>query len=137
MEHNEKIERVLYVEDDDSIREITSLALSAIGGLQVLACSSGDEALRMAEDFAPDMFLLDVMMPEMDGIQALAALRAKAALCYVPAVFLTAKVMPAEISSLNRLGVLGVLTKPFDPLQLAIKLQALWSSARGDLTRGA
>lgn len=129
-----KFERVLYVEDDVSIREITSLALRAVGGLNVLACASGEEALRTAEQFAPDVMLLDVMMPGMDGIVTLAALRAKPTLSNVPAVLLTAKVPPAEGAVLSKLGVLEVLVKPFDPLQLAEKLQALWFAAGGNAT---
>lgn len=126
-----KVERVLYVEDEESIREITSLALRAVGGLQVLACPSGETALQVAEAFAPDIVLLDVMMPGMDGIETLAALRALPALRTVPAVFLTAKVLPAEVAALKKLEVLEVLTKPFDPLRLAETLQALWSQAGG------
>lgn len=130
-----RFERVLYVEDDEAIREITSLALRAVGGLQVLACPSGEVALREAEAFAPELLLLDVMMPGMDGLETLAALRARTALRKVPAVFLTAKVLPAEVAALKRLDVLDVLTKPFDPLHLAERLQALFSHAAADARR--
>lgn len=118
--------RVLYVEDEEAIREITTLALGTVGGLDVLPCSSGEEALRLAERFAPDLFLLDVMMPGMDGVETLAALRALPALRDVPAVFLTAKVLPSEVADLQKQDVLGVLFKPFDPLRLAATLREMW-----------
>lgn len=122
--------RVLYVEDDEAIREIITLALSAVGELEVLPCSSGEEALRLAEPFAPDLFLLDVMMPGMDGVETLIALRAIPTLRHVPAVFLTAKALPAEVAALRKQDVLDVLFKPFDPLRLAETLQDLWRASR-------
>jgi two-component system, OmpR family, response regulator len=125
-----RLERVLYVEDEEAIREITSIALRTIGGLEVMDCDSGRAALQAAAHFVPDLMLLDVMMPGMDGIETLAALRALPTFAGVPAVFLTAKVLPDEVAGLRKLDVLEVLAKPFDPLQLAQVLESLWLADR-------
>ena len=121
---------VLYVEDDDAIREITSIALRTIGGLDIVECASGPAAIEAAAGFVPDLILLDVMMPGMDGIETLAALWAIPALSAIPVVFLTAKVLPEEVAALKQLQVLEVLTKPFDPLRLPEVLDSLWSADR-------
>lgn len=98
------LERVLYVEDDPDIQTVAQLALEVVGGLTVKVCSSGEQALAEAEAFAPDMILLDVMMPGMDGPSTLAALRQRPALANVPVAFMTAKVQPHEVEQLIALG---------------------------------
>lgn len=117
---------VLYVDDEPDIREIASLALSGVGGLRVTLCASGAEALAQVPQARPDMVLLDVMMPLMDGPAVLAKLREDPATAAIPVVFLTAKAQAAEMQSYLRLGALGVIAKPFDPLALADQLKALW-----------
>lgn len=118
--------RVLYVEDEPDIRAIGVLSLEAVGKLEVCACASGREALERAPDFAPDLLLLDVMMPEMDGVATLRALRQLPAIASSPAVFLTAKAQPHELRALQQAGAIGVVAKPFDPMTLAEELQAMW-----------
>ncbi len=117
---------VLYVDDEPDIREIASLALSGVGGLRVTLCSSGSEALAQIPQARPDMVLLDVMMPLMDGPAVLMKLREDPATSDIPVVFLTAKAQAAEMQSYLRLGALGVIAKPFDPLALTDQLKALW-----------
>lgn len=117
---------VLYVDDEPDIREIASLALSGVGGLRVTLCSSGAEALAQMPLARPDMVLLDVMMPMMDGPAVMVKLRGDPATADIPVVFLTAKAQAAEMQSYLRLGALGVIAKPFDPLALADQLKALW-----------
>jgi len=120
------LQRILYVEDEPDIQAVAKLALEMVGGLTVKTCSSGEAAVREAEAFAPDMVLLDVMMPGMDGPATLKALRALPMLAAVPVAFMTAKVQPAEIEHFKSLGARGVIAKPFDPMALAGKVRAIW-----------
>ena len=123
------LEKILLVEDDPDIRTIAEMSLQAVGGFTVKACASGPEALEAAPAFAPQLVLLDVMMPGMDGPAVLAALRTKPETANVPIVFLTAKVQQEEIERLKSLGARDVLAKPFDPMKLSDEVRAVW--ARG------
>jgi len=120
------LQRILYVEDEADIRAVAQLALESVGGFTVKPCSSCEEALREAEAFVPDMILLDVMMPGMDGPSTLKALRDLPALSEVPVAFMTAKVQPAEIEHFKSLGAREVIAKPFDPMTLADQVRAIW-----------
>ena len=125
-----ELNRVLYVEDEPDIQAVARIALEAVGGLTVRIWSSGEEALAVAEDFAPDMILLDVMMPGMDGPSTLTALRRHPALAPTPVAFMTAKVQPQEVEQFKSLGALDVIAKPFDPMELANQVRALWRDSR-------
>lgn len=119
--------RILYVEDDSDIRTVASFALKAVGGFTVEACASGEEALARAEGFAPQLILLDVMMPGMDGPTTLERLRSLPSMAEVPAVFMTAKVQPQEITRYRELGSLDVISKPFDPMTLSASVRQIWA----------
>lgn len=121
------LKKLLYVEDEPDIRAIAQIALADVGGFEVLLCASGSEALAAAPDFDPDLIVLDVMMPEMDGPQTLARLRDLPGLTQTPVVFMTAKAQPQEIQEYLGLGAIGVVTKPFDPMTLGDELRDLWS----------
>ncbi|MEO8627885.1 MAG: response regulator [Betaproteobacteria bacterium] len=120
--------RILYVEDEADIREVATLALETVGGFTVEACSSGEQALRAFASFKPDLIVLDVMMPGMDGPTTLKRLRAIPEAQDVPAVFMTAKVQPHEIAELKALGALDVIPKPFDPMTLSRTISDLWAT---------
>ena len=120
--------RILYVEDEPDIQTVAKIALETVGGFEVKVCSSGQEALSAAEDFAPDMILLDVMMPGMDGPSTLEALRKKPSLADTPVAFMTAKVQPDEVEHYKSLGAREVIAKPFDPMTLADQVKAIWES---------
>jgi two-component system OmpR family response regulator len=120
------LNRILYVEDETDIQAVAKLALEMVGGYTVKICSSGEEALREAAAFSPDMILLDVMMPGMDGPSTLKALREQTTLVNVPVAFMTAKVQPAEIAHYISLGARDVIAKPFDPMNLAKQIRAIW-----------
>ncbi|MCG6970503.1 MAG: response regulator [Gammaproteobacteria bacterium] len=119
---------ILYVEDEDDIRAVAQIALDG-EGFELLPCASGQEALDRASDTAPDVILLDVMMPGMDGPTTLSQLRKIPHLANTPAIFMTAKVQPAEIAQLKSLGALDVIAKPFDPMGLADQLRAILDAA--------
>jgi len=120
------LKRILYVEDEPDIQAVASIALETVGGFELKICSSGEEALANAVSFKPDLLLLDIMMPGLDGPGTLKALRQLPELLDVPAMFMTAKVQPSEIAEYKTLGVLEVIAKPFDPMTLADQIKAVW-----------
>ncbi len=125
-------EKVLYVEDDPDIREIATLALRDVGGFTLKTCESGDEALRSVQAFAPQVILLDVMMPGMNGPETLAALREQDAITDSTLVmFMTAKVHPDELQRYKKMGVEHVISKPFDPMTLADEIRLIWDGFNG------
>ena len=119
--------RILVVDDEDDVREVTSLSLELIKGWQVRTCSCGEEAIRAAAEELPDAIVLDVMMPGLDGPATLEALRRDARTSAIPVIFVTAKAQPAEKRRLSELSVRGVIAKPFDPLTLAHQIAELLS----------
>lgn len=119
------LERVLHVDDEADIREITKLALEAVGGMTVLSCASAEDALAKGAAFRPDVILLDIMMPVMDGMATLRALRCVDGLGDVPAVFMSAKVGPDEEEAMRALGAAGMVSKPFNPMTLADEVRAI------------
>jgi CheY-like chemotaxis protein len=120
--------RILYVEDERDIRTVARMALEKVGGFAVHACSSGREALVAAATAAPDLLLLDVMMPGLDGPSTLAALRMIEATAATPVIFMTAKVQAGEIAYYRSLGALDVIPKPFDPMELSEQIRRIWAA---------
>ena len=126
----DSVQRILYVEDDPDIRAVAELALVDVGGFEVLLCESGPEALDKIDGFGPDLVLLDVMMPVMDGPETLRALRARPGGLDAPVVFMTARLQPSEVEEYLEMGAIGVIPKPFDPMTLADQIRQLFSSNR-------
>jgi len=121
-----ELQRILHVDDDDDIRAIAAMALELIGLFELLQCASGKQATEEAASFSPDLLLLDYMMPDMDGKETLRELRKLPGLSHVPVVFMTARVNENLSNELRRDGALDVIAKPFDPMELATELRALW-----------
>ena len=122
-----ELKKILYVEDDPHIRRIAQLALQKVGGFEVNICSSGRQALAEAPVFMPDLILLDIMLPEMDGLTIQAELQRNEAVADIPVVFMTARVQADEVLEYRQRGALGVIFKPFDPMTLASQLRELWN----------
>jgi len=120
------LRRILYIEDEPDIRTVAMLALQVIGGFEVVACASGAEGLAAAPGVRPDLVLLDVMMPDMDGPATLRALRAMPATAQTPIVFMTAKVQPDEVAEYKALGALDVIPKPFSPTEVSNQIRRIW-----------
>ena len=116
--------KVLIVDDDPDIRRIAQLCLEH-GGMSVVEASSAAEGLTRAADESPDVVLLDIMMPVVDGLAALASLRQNPATSEIPVIFLTARSGEDREALLRRTGARGLLTKPFDPSTLARDLRAI------------
>lgn len=121
------LSRILMAEDEGDIQTVVKLALEMVGGFHVEVVGSGQEALRSAPHFAPDLILLDIMMPGMDGITTLKALRELPAVMATPVIFMTAKVQQHEIAHYKALGALDVISKPFDPMTLSMTISSIWN----------
>ena len=121
--------RVLIIDDEDDIRAITTVALERVGGWDVKAAPDGAAGLAIAREWHPDAILLDAMMPVMDGLATLGALRTNEDTAAIPVLFLTASVQTAEVRALVDAGAAGVLAKPFDPMTLSRSVAAAlgWS----------
>jgi CheY-like chemotaxis protein len=111
--------RVMYVDDEADIREVAELSLGLDPEIEVRTCASGADLLEAAASWRPDIILLDVMMPGMDGPTTLAGLRRNPDLTTIPVVFITARTQAREVDRFVALGAVGVITKPFDPMTLA------------------
>ena len=121
------LQRILYVEDEPDIQAVAQIALETVGGFTIKICDNGQQALAEAAAFKPDLLLLDVMMPDMDGPTTLVQLQKHPQLAHIPAVFMTAKVQPQEVAQLRTLGAVDVITKPFDPMTLADQIRDIWA----------
>jgi two-component system OmpR family response regulator len=123
------LQRILLIEDDQDIQIVARLALQDLEGFELEVCSSGYEALEKAGPFGPDLILLDVMMPELDGPSTLKELRLRPGLATTPVIFMTARVQPAEVAEYRLLGALEVIVKPFDPMNLGSEVKRIWEQA--------
>ena len=119
------LKRLLFVEDEPDIQVVARLALEAVGGFQVVICSSGKEALEKAPGFEPDLILLDVMMPGMDGYDAMRAIRKNKKFKSLPIIAVTAKAMKGDREKCIEAGASDYITKPVDVDQL-LSLLRVW-----------
>jgi CheY-like chemotaxis protein len=129
------LSRVLLVEDDPDIQDVAGFALGDVGGFRVEVCASGPEAIARAPGFLPEIVLLDMMMPGMDGWATLRALRALPQTAATPVVFVTARVQPHEIEQYRRAGACDVIVKPFEPTELPDLLRGIWRRIHGEAGR--
>ena len=123
------VRKILLIDDDPDLRLIGRLSLTRIGKWEVVEAESGSQALEQARAEQPDLILLDVMMPGMDGVTTLTELRKEPATAEIPVIFMTAKAQPHEIARYHELGAAGVITKPFDPMELPDRILELTATA--------
>jgi CheY-like chemotaxis protein len=123
------LQSVLYIDDDPDVCHVVQATLRSIPGLSVHTATSGEQAIDLAYELRPDLVLMDVMMPGLDGPSTLKRLRAHALLENIPVIFITAKALPAEVAHFLKLGAIGVIAKPFDPLKLCDNLFAVWKTS--------
>lgn len=124
------VQKVLMVDDEEDIRKIGELSLTLVGQWRAITAGGGEEALALAAAEHPDVILLDVMMPGIDGPTALKLLKAQPSTSAIPVIFMTAKVQSHEVSRYLASGAAGVIPKPFDPLLLPEQVRALVEPAR-------
>lgn len=114
--------KILIIDDDDDIREATQICLEIVGDWYISTASSGKEGLIEAIAQQPDLILLDVMMPDMDGLETFTELQANSVTRPIPVILLTAKAQPAELRQFTQLEVSDVITKPYDPFELSDRI---------------
>lgn len=117
---------ILYVDDEPDIREVVQISLGLANELNVYTCESGEDALEILPRIGPDLILLDVMMPGLDGPSTLLKLRRMTQFAHTPVIFMTAKALPSEVARFKSLGAVAVIAKPFDPMQLANQIISIW-----------
>ena len=129
------LKKIMLVENEPDIQLITRLSLEVGGGYEVLVCGSGTEAVSCAQAYAPDLVLLDVMMPGMDGVATMGALRELPELAKTPVVFFTANAQREVQQDLRLRGALGVIVKPIEPNVLVEQIRMLWQRHASAATR--
>ncbi|PSB06886.1 two-component system response regulator [Pleurocapsa sp. CCALA 161] len=120
-------QKILIIDDDDDVREATQICLEITGDWEIITASSGQEGLIKAIAEQPNLILLDVMMPVMDGLETFSELQANFVTRSIPVILLTAKAQPAELKSFTQLQVFDVITKPYDPFNLADRVAQVLS----------
>lgn len=120
------LEKIMIIDDERDLQEIAAFSLATAGNYHVKVCSSGEEALEVLKEFTPQMVLLDVMMPKMDGPTLYQKMKDLPGVQSAVVVFVTAKVEPSALKSYRDLGVKHVIPKPFDPMTLPEQVLAIW-----------
>ena len=126
-----KISKVLLVEDDLDIQKVVQMSLKFRGVPNVAIVNNGEECLAIVGGFKPDVILLDVMMPKMDGYETCRRLKANPETSWIPVIFLTAKAQQFEVRQGLEVGALGYLIKPFDPMTLHDQIIAILEQKPG------
>lgn len=124
------LNKILYVEDDEDIAEITVMTLEELGGFEVCHCFCGSDALAQIDGYQPELILMDIMMPEMDGPTTMMEMKKRSSWNGTPVIFMTARVQTHEQKAYLELGAAGVIAKPFDPATLCATIVQMWEQAR-------
>lgn len=120
------LKHIVHVDDEPDIREIVKMTLESIGDHAVESFDSGQALLDNISSLSPDLIIIDVMMPGMDGPTTFRELQARPATTDLPVIFMTAKVQAHEIKQYMDIGGIGVITKPFDPMELSKEVEQIW-----------
>jgi CheY-like chemotaxis protein len=121
--------RVLHIDDETDILELAAISFGLDSEFEVRGCASGKDGLAAASECPPDIILLDVMMPTMDGPATFKKLQENPKTAGIPVVFMTARVQTSEIEQFKSQGIAGVISKPFDPMTLAASVRNYMQSA--------
>ena len=117
---------LLVVDDDPVIQKLLQVNFE-MEGYQVVLAGDGIEAIEKAREVGPDLIVMDVMMPRMDGLEAAGQLKADAATASIPIIILSAKAQEVDVKAGRATGADEYMTKPFDPLELLERVAALIS----------
>lgn len=124
------LKKILYAEDEPDIQMIVETVIQSLSDYEIKICENGKKLLAVVDEFKPDLILLDVMMPEMDGPTTFANLKENEATKSIPVVFMTAKAQVHEVKALEDAGAIGIITKPFDPVLLCSEIAKLWEKSQ-------
>ena|ERR1700722_2047413 len=126
----EDIKKVLLVDDDQNIRFVAQMTLEGLTEWKIVVADSGKAAIEVAPNEKPDLIMLDVMMPEMDGPTTFMKLQEIPSLRNVPVIFMTAKIQTHELENYLKLGAAGVVSKPFDPMTLPDEIAKILNTVK-------
>lgn len=129
-EERVNIKKVLLIDDDSDVRRIGSMSLRKLGGFEVLLASSGAEGLMLAEQSLPDLILLDIVMPGLDGMVTITELKTSPITKLIPVIFLTSARNLSSPEKVREVGAVGVILKPLDPLRLPFQARELVGVSR-------
>ena len=125
-----ELKKILFIDDDEDIHLIVKISLRDIPNVEIRSAFSGEEGIKIAMDFHPDLVLLDVMMPKLDGIATLQTLKLLPSFGNTPVVFFTAKSHKNEIEEYFKYGVVDIIIKPFDPITLSQRILQIWEQSQ-------
>ncbi len=123
-------QRILHVDDDEFICEIVQKSLAGIDGLELESCTESRKGIELARSFSPDVILMDLKMPDLDGPAFLQTLRDSPETADIPAIFLTGFEEVTMIDLYRRLLVIGIIYKPFEPGKLVHTINGFWKNYR-------
>jgi two-component system OmpR family response regulator len=126
-----QLKRIMYVDDDPDLQDIVRLGLETRAGFTVTCCDSGNQALEEIRTFKPDLVILDMVLPGMSGLQLLERMRELRGVPWIPVIFLTSKIRPDQVEEYKELGVIGVINKPLNPLELRHQVRDIWERSPG------
>jgi len=135
--NRKNLQSILYVDDDSDILALVQMALQEIGGFQVQTLSSTRRAVTFAETMRPDLIMLDMMMPGLDGASLFDLFKKNEMLCDTPIVFMTARVQPADIARYIACGAAGIISKPFNPITLPRDIRQMWDSFQEKMSKNS
>jgi two-component system OmpR family response regulator len=125
------LKSIILVEDEPDIQILIKIALETVGKFNTQIFSSGKELIKRIDSLSADLILLDVMMPDMDGMTVLLNLRKNPHSSKIPVIFITASVSNKDIAKYKKTGALDVIAKPFDPMTLADRVKQIWKENYG------
>lgn len=123
-----ELTKILYAEDEIDVQTVVELTIQSMSDYEIKVCDNGKRLLECVNEYNPDLILLDVMMPEMDGPTTFKHLQSTEATKNIPVIFMTAKAQVHEVETFKEIGALGVITKPFDPMSLCDEIKEIWDS---------
>lgn len=124
-----ELKKILYAEDEPDVQTVVEMTINAMSNYEIKVCDNGKKLLDCVDDYNPDLILLDVMMPEMDGPATFKNLQSSERTKNIPVIFMTAKAQVHEIEIFKESGVLGIITKPFDPVSLCSDIEKIWNES--------